>query len=1266
MDTILELVRRRFGAGAPPGLQPTDVEREPTEVEDRNTDIVGGNDRLSLPDAPQVVLKSARAPEARVALAREVEVALRVAHPALRRVRASVAGASEDVAVLERVEGTALDAHLARRPGDAERVTRALLGVLRALHEAGLAHGDLKPEHVLVEAGGRVRLIDLGLATPLGATVIGGTHGFLAPELLEGAAVSVASDLFALGKTLVAAAGASAAAWPPRLAALIDAACEAEPRRRPASAGSALAALGVAAGTAGGRFGFDAHAHAACGQLGAGALVCVEGASGSGRSALARGLVEERLSRGLTTLDLCASVGFDPLLALADLLEVPACDEPTQRVSLAVARVAALGVPLVLDDADALDEDGRASLEAAARTIHAAGSGALVTLGADAGAFHGLPHALVALRPLDAEATRRLLDDAGARSDPATVRALLDATHGRAGDLARVASTLASAPELSAADALDALPTRDALPRAAPENSLDEASRALARGAPRRAAAMLRALPPTLDAQLLLARAEAAAGNLDAACALFAQHAEHAPLDVRLEHARLLERLGRHAEARDGALAMLRLRDASSTDAPPTPEQAAQAASIAAASLLALGEPHLADEVARTAAALPCEARLRARLAALRSDAALRRNEPRAALDRAAEAEAAARESGEDASLAHALARVRAAGIDGAQLVDWFASAEVSPVLTAHPTEVKRQSILNCEREIARLLAMYGEPDRAGLAVHEWETALRREVLRLWLTAMLRLSGLQVADEVENGLAYFCSTFLSELPRLYAEIESALCAEFSLARRPWLAPFLRVGTWIGGDRDGNPNVTAAVLGAALQTQARLVFGHYLNEVQRLAAELSLTARLSAMPPELLAFAADSGDPSPHRRDEPYRQALFGIHTRLAASAAVLAGMPLADADVNREPYAAAEEFTADLECIARALAQQNAGLLAEGRLRTLQRAVSVFGFHLAPIDLRQSSEQHELVVAELLAKAGVAADYRALTEDERVALLTGELATARPLRSQHLTYSAHAESELAIVARAAQAQREHGKNAVARYIISHCESLSDLLEVGVLLKEAGLLMPGVPPGMALDLVPLFETIPDLRACAAIMRAAFALPLYRDWIAARGDSQEIMLGYSDSNKDGGYLMSNWALYQAQVELFELCRGHGIRLRLFHGRGGSVGRGGGPSYDAILAQPPGSVGGAVRLTEQGEVISSKYADPLHGRRNLETLTAATLEASLLPHPEASGDIARYRAIMDQLAGRAYEVYGSLVKGSAGFFDYFRASTDRKSVV
>ncbi|MGH8690341.1 MAG: phosphoenolpyruvate carboxylase, partial [Burkholderiales bacterium] len=594
-------------------------------------------------------------------------------------------------------------------------------------------------------------------------------------------------------------------------------------------------------------------------------------------------------------------------------------------------------------------------------------------------------------------------------------------------------------------------------------------------------------------------------------------------------------------------------------------------------------------------------------------------------------------------SFSYALDRAREAGVDAPALLAWFARARVAPVLTAHPTEVQRQSILDCEREIARLLSQEPKLER--------EELLHAEILRLWLTAMLRGTRLAVADEVQNGLAYFRLTFLDELPRLYAELEHAVKERYALERTPRLAPFLTVGTWIGGDRDGNPFVDAQVMRGALAQQARLALAHYLEEVGQLYKELGLSARIRAVPAEIEALAAASGESSAYRRDEPYRRAISGIYARLAAAAEALADVKAnPPATVQRPAYASAEEFSADLGSVALSLEKQGAGRLARGRLALLQRKVSLFGFHLAAVDLRQSSGEHEAAVDELLARADVTGNYKSLDESARVALLVKELSGPRPLRVPHLSYSQHVENELAILAAAAEGRKRFGARAVPHYVISHCSAVSDLLEVGVLLREAGLLGQ-------LDIIPLFESIADLGRCGQVLAAALDLPLYKAWVEARGGEQEVMLGYSDSNKDGGYFTSNWSLYKAEAALVEACRRRGVRLRLFHGRGGTIGRGGGPSYDAVLAQPPGSVDGALRLTEQGEVIASKYADPESGRRNLETLAAATLEASF--RKENRADQGRHAAIAEELSARAFDAYRSLVR-SPGFVEYFRAST------
>ncbi len=346
--------------------------------------------------------------------------------------------------------------------------------------------------------------------------------------------------------------------------------------------------------------------------------------------------------------------------------------------------------------------------------------------------------------------------------------------------------------------------------------------------------------------------------------------------------------------------------------------------------------------------------------------------------------------------------------------------------------------------------------------------------------------------------------------------------------------------------------------------------------------------------------------------------------------------------------------------MAASLRSHRSGLLADGRLRALQWAVRIFGFHLATLDLRQNSMVHEKVVSELLAQARVAPDYLDRDEAGRTELLTRELASPRPLLSPYLEYSDTVRSEMAIMRVAADVHERFGAQALANYVISKCEGLSDLLEVGVLLREVGLLACTPAPRAAMNIVPLFETIADLSGCAGTMTRAFAHPLYREWLRSRDDLQEVMLGYSDSNKDGGYVTANWSLYLAELDLVRVFADHRIRLRLFHGRGGTVGRGGGPSYEAILAQPAGSVAGTMRITEQGEIIASKYSDAELGRHNLETLLGAVLEASLVEGASCDPAEQRWHAVMQELSDTGYAAYRALVYEDPDFAAYFHATT------
>ena len=615
-----------------------------------------------------------------------------------------------------------------------------------------------------------------------------------------------------------------------------------------------------------------------------------------------------------------------------------------------------------------------------------------------------------------------------------------------------------------------------------------------------------------------------------------------------------------------------------------------------------------------------------------------------------------------EGSLTMTLERLAQADIRAADIASTLARAYISPVLTAHPTEVQRKSILDAERAIAELVeqrdTLHTERERT-----ENEALMRARVTQLWQTRMLRTAKLTVGDEIENALSYYRSTFLRQIPRMYRDIEQALPG-FEIA------PFFRMGNWIGGDRDGNPFVTADTLRMALARQSETVLRFYLTEAHELGAELSISATLAPVSADMLALAASSPDHSVHRSDEPYRRALIGMYARLAATLELFTGTEaLRHAVAPQNPYDSAEQFLADLHIIDASLAAHNAQALSAPRLHPLMRAVQVFGFHLATVDLRQSSDKHEAVVAELLRVAKVEADYSALNEDARRTLLLQQLNDARPLRVRAASYSELALGELAIFEAAVEMLARYGRESLRHYIISHTEAVSDLLEVMLLLKEVGLLRGTLEDGAVSDLIvsPLFETIGDLRNAAPIMRAFYALPGIAKMMTTSGAEQDIMLGYSDSNKDGGSFTSNWELYRAEIDLValfaELGREHGITLRLFHGRGGTVGRGGGPSYQAILAQPPGTVNGQIRLTEQGEVIASKYAHPEIGRRNLETLVAATLEATLL-HPTKSAP-KNFLDAAAAISDASYAAYRKLVYETPGFTEYFFSATPIREI-
>ncbi len=613
--------------------------------------------------------------------------------------------------------------------------------------------------------------------------------------------------------------------------------------------------------------------------------------------------------------------------------------------------------------------------------------------------------------------------------------------------------------------------------------------------------------------------------------------------------------------------------------------------------------------------------------------------------------------AGESGAFEASMALIRELDLPHEQLQGWLDSILICPVLTAHPTEVRRKSILDREMQIAAIL---GERDRMVLTPREAakaEADLNAAILAVWQTSILRRGKPSVIDEVSNGISYYDQTLLREIPNVYAEIEDKLFAGEWEGIDFKLPPFLRMGSWIGGDRDGNPNVTAEVLLHTMKVQNRCVMQFYLDELHALGAELSLDRSHVSISSQLAKFLKQLGDASPRRAAEPYRQAVVGIYARLVATAAHMnQKVTTRHETLPVEPYETAEQFSADLDILYRSLMANGSGHIARGRLRSLKRAVDVFSFHLASIDLRQNSAIHQRTLEAICRACGI--DYAAMTEGERQIFLLKELSTPRPLVSNFVDYDAETQGELDVFRTAAQLHKLYGANAIPNYVISNCCSVSDVLEAATLLKEVGLYDP-ISGQASLNIVPLFETIGDLRNCAEIMESLFSTPAYMKLIESRGRLQEVMLGYSDSNKDGGYLTSGWELYKAELKLIEVFRKYDVRLRFFHGRGGSVGRGGGPSFDAILAQPAGAMQAGIRITEQGEVIAAKFLNPEAGRYNLELLVAAVFQ-EMVSHRQGVTQPAEFIEVMDELSESAFQAYRDLVYGTPGFETYFWEST------
>jgi phosphoenolpyruvate carboxylase len=592
----------------------------------------------------------------------------------------------------------------------------------------------------------------------------------------------------------------------------------------------------------------------------------------------------------------------------------------------------------------------------------------------------------------------------------------------------------------------------------------------------------------------------------------------------------------------------------------------------------------------------------------------------------------------------------------------------VRPVFTAHPTEAARRSILAKLRAIADELdaeaagaALYGESatDAAGT-----ERRLAELIDLLWQTDELRLTRPDPRDEARNAVYYLADLAADAAPRLLTDLAETLQG-LGVPTPPAARP-LSFGSWIGGDRDGNPYVTPAVTRDVLLIQHEYGIRAAEELVAELVSELSVSKRLRPVSPELAASVDDdlttlgSGVLARFRQvnaEEPYRLKARCIQAKLANTRTRLA------AGVPHRPghdYAGTADLVADLELMRASLAGNGGMLSATGRLARAVRTLSAFGLQLATLDVREHAEAHHAVLAELYARVGEVASYHELDRAGRTELLTRELAGRRPLAGTGTIVSDPRRSTFEVFNTIREVQDRFGRDVVESYIISMTRGVDDVLAAVVLAREAGLV--DVHSGCArLGFVPLLESVAELHAAGDLVHALLSVPAYRAVVRARGDVQEVMLGYSDSNKEAGITTSQWSIHLAQRALRDAAAKHGIRLRLFHGRGGTVGRGGGPTHEAVLAQPFGTLDGAIKVTEQGEVISDKYALPALARENLELTVAAVLQSAVLhtaPRFTAE-DLARYDSVMDEVSAAAHAAYRSLVD-DADLSAYFWAAT------
>ena len=573
----------------------------------------------------------------------------------------------------------------------------------------------------------------------------------------------------------------------------------------------------------------------------------------------------------------------------------------------------------------------------------------------------------------------------------------------------------------------------------------------------------------------------------------------------------------------------------------------------------------------------------------------------------------------------------------------------VVPVLTAHPTQVQRKSMLDLTNHIHTLLRKYRDVKLGLINKEKWHTDLRRYIEIIMQTDMIREKKLKVTNEITNVMEYYQSSFLNAVPRLTAEYKKLAKEQGIELQHP--KP-ITMGMWIGGDRDGNPFVTAETLNKSALTQCEVIMNYYDEKIYNLYREFSLSTSIVNVSDKVREMALKSQDNSIYREKELYRRALFDIQAKMQATKTYL----IEDKDVHPR-YATADEFYQDLLAIRDSLLENKGEYLISGEFVELMQAVEIFGFYLASIDMRQDSSVHEACVAELLASAGINDHYSDLSEDEKCALLLKELEEdPRILSATHAEKSELLEKELSIFKAARKLKDKLGENVIRQTIISHATSVSDMLELAIMLKEVGLVDD---QKARVQIVPLFETIEDLDHSEETMRRYFSLPLAKKWIASKDNYQEIMLGYSDSNKDGGYLSSCWTLYKAQQQLTAIGDEFGVKVTFFHGRGG------GPTYEAITSQPLKSIKDRIRLTEQGEVIGNKYGNKDAAYYNLEMLVSAAINRMITKKKSDTNTSNRYEAIMDQVVDRSYNIYRDLVFGNEHFYDYFFESSPIKAI-